>query len=56
VLESLGFEEILVVVVLGLLILKPSELAAGLRKLMVAKATLQSWWQGMWQGWMEEGK
>lgn len=48
---GLGFEELLVVAVIGYLLFTPAELVAGLRKLQVWKITAESWAKGMWAGW-----
>ncbi|MFZ2586957.1 MAG: hypothetical protein WAZ18_02365 [Alphaproteobacteria bacterium] len=49
-LDSLGFEEVLVVVGLGLLMFSPAEVARMLNRVLVWKTTAQSWVMGMWKG------
>ncbi|MCP5405767.1 MAG: hypothetical protein H6922_06065 [Pseudomonadaceae bacterium] len=53
-LSSLGLEEVLLVAVLAGVMFSPQELGRFVRKLLVWKATLQSWAQGMYRGLWEE--
>lgn len=48
---GLGFEELLLVAVVGFLLFSPAEMVAGLRRLRLWKITLESWAKGMWAGW-----
>lgn len=48
---GLGFEELLLVAVVGFLLFTPAEVVVALRKLQLWKVTLGSWARGMWTGW-----
>lgn len=51
--DSLGFEEVLLVVGLGLVLFSPAEVAGFVRRVTLWQATVRSWLSGMWKGWME---
>lgn len=52
-LESLGFEELVLVVGLGLVLFSPAEVAGFVRRAMLWQATVRSWVSGMWKGLVE---
>ena len=52
-LESLGSEELLLVLGLGLLLFSPAEIASAYRRFMIWQATARSWAYGMWHGLFE---
>ncbi|MCA3244705.1 MAG: twin-arginine translocase TatA/TatE family subunit [Alphaproteobacteria bacterium] len=55
-LPEVGFTEILVVAVVALLVLKPSDLPAFMRQLGLWSATARRNLQGMYEGWLEQAE
>lgn len=55
-LPGFGFTELLVIGAIALLVLKPEDIPALMRKLGVLSSTVRQNWHGLYQGWLEQAE